>query len=94
MRVVKSGKSFVLGVCLGLFIAGCAATSQYTYYVIDPVHAKLLGHEPKDDLPLAVCEPTDQNKAPCVGLKIEEYTKILQDMADLKDRLIACEGHS
>lgn len=81
---------------LGVALVSCSALS-YKFYGYDlPVVAyeqgKLLGPEPKDDLPFKQCEKTETNQAPCVVLFQSEWRKVQRDLVELTARLKACES--
>lgn len=89
-------RSFALGMFAALVLIGCVG-AQYRFYTLDVPgwNGTLKAHNPKDDLTLKTCEPTDADKAPCFVLMSDEYYKILRDLRDTQERLKACEsGHA
>ena len=84
---MKKSYFFVLAICL----FSCAGTN-YPYYVISPIDNKLLGKEPKDDLPLdKVCTPTIGNNAPCIAQMNDVFFKQKQELLELRKALDECQ---
>lgn len=90
-------KTFFTGVLAGIFLTGCLATTfPYKFYSLDAdsYEGKLLGPEPKFDLPLSICKPTDTDKLKCLVVKQEEYLRMKQDYLQLLLDLQACQSAS
>jgi hypothetical protein len=87
-------KRFILGAFSGVFLCACAATTfPYKYYALkaDSYEGSLLGPKPEDDLPLSVCAPTAQDKAPCITVRRAEFLRIKSEYLDLIEQLQACQ---
>lgn len=85
---------FILGFVLGVALLGCtAAVFPYKYYALDAdiYTGYLRGEKPADDLELSVCEPTANDKAPCVVLRTETLLKMKLDYKEMQNRLRKCE---
>lgn len=89
MRTQMAFTSMVLIVLLG-----CAATWPYLdrEYVLDTQTQTLKAHNPKNDLPLKVCDSDDQIHDKCHVLDRETYRALRKDYQDMKKRLEACEA--
>lgn len=86
---------FIGGMLLGATLFGCAgATFSYKYYALDAdnYNGFMRGPKPVDDLPLSICMPTMQDKAPCVVLKTSDLIKLKTDYKDMQNRLQKCGG--
>lgn len=81
---------FMLGLGLGLVLVSCGSTG-YTYYVLKYREGKLNARNPKDDLPISICDDTARSKANCYVILRDEKIKIERDIIELRERLKACE---
>ena len=88
--MVRLFRLFALGTGFGLVLISCASFS-YQYYGLDLPNQKLLGPTEKEDKPLTVCNPNDTANFPCVVLFQDEFFKLAQENAELKERLKDCE---
>lgn len=91
-------KYYFLGVvsCALVFI-GCGATFSYRYYGLveaDFTKGRLLGPDPKDDLPFEVCAPTPGDVSPCTIIKTKDFLNLKRDYKDLQNKLKRCEQGS
>lgn len=86
-------KKFYL-VLLALIVVGsCASGVTYTRFVIDPVNDKLLAHDPKDDLPLALsCAADEHDKAKCIGMLRTEFFKMETELLETRQALSDCQA--
>jgi hypothetical protein len=91
-------KSYFAGLGSALFgmliLNACASFGfPYKYYAMDAdnYHGALRGPKPKDDLDLALCAPTESNKAPCIVMFTKDYLNLKKEYLDLGNRLIECE---
>lgn len=82
--------NFTLGLLLGVALMACAGF-QYRYYTLDLSSQKLLGQSEGDDLPITICNPQADVKAPCVVMKEDEFFKMRRDFNQMFERLKACE---
>lgn len=74
--------------------SSCSAADYKTYGInADQTGAVIsyLAKEPKDDLPPSVCAPRANVQFPCRMIEVDEYAKALRDLAELNERLRACE---
>jgi len=79
---------------LFITLLACGTTFSYKWYGIElPDYSKgnLIGEKPKDDLPIKVCEPDDQEKGKCVVLLVDEFDRLKSDYIGLQNRLKECE---
>lgn len=86
--------SFCLGFLSCFLLISCAGLFTYKYYgmqLADYREGKLLGPNPKDDLPISVCQPTEQDKGPCVVMLREAFFSMKKDFEQTKNNLIKCE---
>lgn len=84
-----------LGALFTLLFIGCAgAVFPYKYYALDAdtYNGFLRGPDPKDDLHLAICTPTEQDRAPCLVVKSAVLLQMKMDYKDLFQRLKKCES--
>lgn len=94
--MVKQGKTFAAGMLLGCVLAGCAGFA-YRNYGLEGVRyeeGKLLGDEPKDDLPFSDCAPTQHDPHPCVVMfkrGVSGYDALKLEFDDRQNRLESCE---
>jgi hypothetical protein len=83
------------GIAIAFFmictLGSCAAAFPYKFYGIVPSTSTLLGPDPKQDLPLSLCEPDDEAKGKCVVLFREEFERLMADYVSTKERLKQCE---
>jgi hypothetical protein len=90
------GLKFKHGLAIGVLIPlGCASVPfPYKYYELDAKDyaGQLIGAKPSDDLPLSICEPTAQDKHPCMVLKTSEVLRMKADYKILEDELRACQS--
>lgn len=87
-------KDFGLGLIAGLCLFGCAgAAFPYRYYALDAesYSGSLRGPEPKDDISLLECRPSDSDKAPCMVMRTDSFLKVKLEYKDMQDKLKACE---
>ncbi len=78
-----------------IVFVGCAGYRfPYKYYALDADHydGHLRGPKPIDDLPLASCEPTAANKAPCITIYTDEFLRLKTDLTDTKNQLQKCQA--
>lgn len=77
-----------------IVLLGCAATWPYLdrEYVLDTQAQVLRAHDPKNDLPLKVCDSDDQTHDKCRVFDRETYRALRKDYQDMKKRLEACEA--
>ena len=75
-----------------LALIGCAATWPYPERVLSVQEGLLKGPEPKDDLPLSVCDPDEVSQAQCYVMLREEYRAMRKDYNNLKVRLKELEA--
>lgn len=85
-------KQQIFTLAIFLVLLGCAATWPYPEYVLDREGGMLRAHDPKDDLPLKVCDPNEISKANCYVILRETYRALRKDYNDVKTRLEACEA--
>lgn len=95
--MMRSLFTLCLGVMLGACVTGHGSQpipelKNYPHYVLEPNSGMLLGKEPKDDLPVSVCAADATSKAKCDVMMHDVFTQLLKDMADYRERLIACEA--
>lgn len=88
-------RQILLGVVVGVLVAGCAGAG-YRYYnlqIPDGCYQDgvLLGPKPKDDRPLTECRPGEHDKAPCMVFKTDEGFRLLSDLDRCLERLKGCE---
>lgn len=86
-------KHFLIGVLCATTLAACAANS-YKYYTLDLESydkGHLRGPDPKKDLPISRCTPTEGNKSPCFVMLDTELERALADLARLRAKLRECE---
>jgi hypothetical protein len=83
-------------IVVGFLLAGCVSASyaHYNLQLPDGCYrdGKLLAHNPKDDLPLTVCQPDAGNKMKCVTLLSSVYERQLIDLSNCQLDLNACES--
>lgn len=86
-------KQTVIPGLLLLAIIGCGATFSYRHYGLDArsYDGSLLGPDPKQDLPLKVCEPDAVSTGKCMVMLAAEFYRLKADYLDMANRLIACE---
>ena len=72
---------------------GSCSSFPYKHYGLDAAsyEGSLSGPEPKDDLPLSVCTPTEQEQGKCMVMLREEFYRMKQEYEDMQKRLKACE---
>lgn len=91
MKKTKSTIVFAMLIAMAALIS-CASTElQYRYFVLRSKEQKLNAKDPKDDLPLSICDDTPESKAQCYVIRRDEFSKILRDLAEKDQRLKACE---
>ena len=83
-------RKFILGLGLGLVLVSCASFN-YTVYVLKYREGKLNAKDPKNDLPISICDDTPQSKANCYVMLRADYMQIRADYIELQRRLKACE---
>lgn len=86
-------KHFLLGFAACLLLVGCAGFA-YHYYGLEGVtytNGKLLGPKPQDDLPFSNCEPTAQDKHPCVVMFAKDFFAFKLDYEDTQQKLKECQ---
>ncbi len=84
----------VLTLIAFLFAACASAGYAYRYYGLEQVNyteGKLLGPEPKLDLPFSACAPDDGMKHKCIVMFADELFRAKQDFEDTKQKLKECE---
>ena len=74
-----------------LLLAACASAFPYKWYGIDPGAGILLGKIESEDLPLTVCSADQNQKGKCAVILIDEFDRLRNDYAAMKERLKACE---
>lgn len=84
-------KGFAIAIFMLTTLGSCAAAFPYKFYGIVPSTSTLLGPDPKQDLPLSLCEPDDEAKGKCVVLFREEFERLMSDYISTKERLKQCE---
>lgn len=86
-------RGFILGLFLGLTLVACASF-PYRHYVLHYRQGVLSAHDPKDDLPISVCDDTIRSKANCWVMLEADFTQLQKDMIEQKKELDACQkGH-
>lgn len=80
---------FMLSVVM--LLVSCAGAFPYKWYGIDPDAGVLFGKTNKEDLPLTVCAPDQTQKGKCAVILIDEFDRLRNDYAAMKERLKACE---
>lgn len=92
--VLKSHKGFAIGVFFGLITSCAAVTFPYKYYGMsaESYKGKLLGPTEKDDLDLAMCEPTTADMSPCTVMTSAAYMALKQDYVDKVSQLNNCQS--
>ena len=85
-------------VLAAMLIGGLGSCSSFPYrhYGLDAksYEGQLLGPEPKDDLPLTVCQPDEQTKGKCIVVLAAEWFRLRQEYESMLARLKACEEQS
>ncbi len=80
---------------IGFLLAGCVSASyaHYNLQIADGCYhdGKLLAHDPRDDLPLSVCQPDAANKMKCVTLLSAVYQRQLMDQSNCEHDLAECQ---
>lgn len=88
-------RDLLYGICIGAALATASCASfAFKYYGLDGVSyadGKLLGPEPKDDLPFSRCEPDPGDKGKCVVMFGSEFFALKLDYQDTKNKLKRCE---
>ena len=75
-----------------LGVLSCASANfNYKWYGIDPEAQKLLGPTEQQDLPISICQGTEQQQGKCAVFLVEEFERLRTDYIQLKLRLKACE---
>ena len=88
-------KGFALGVFCCIVLFGCTGFSV-KYFGLDSVdysRGKLLGPEPKDDMPFYACAPTDARHK-CVVMFSNDFFKFKQEFIDMQNKLKECEANN
>lgn len=82
----------LLGIALGAVVSACA-TFPYRYYTLDAQSflGSLRGPEPKDDLSLERCKPTEADKSPCVVIFTKDFLQLKLEHLNLQNELEACQ---
>ncbi len=92
----KVAKGFYLGFFC-CFVLSCAtAAFNYKYYGMNLAQykdGKLLGPEPKDDLPFERCAPTEADKGPCVVMFREDFFNMKEAYLRNEQALLDCQGN-
>lgn len=83
-------RNIALGILVSLLFVSCTSRS-YNYYVLRYREGRLNAHDPKDDLPISVCDDTVQSKANCYVVLRAEYIKIQSDLIEYRRQLAACQ---
>lgn len=85
-------RSFSLGFICCLFLMGCMGFS-YRYYglSIASYTGTLLGPREQDDKNFLTCEPTSDNKSPCVVMYTSDFLALKTDYLDIQNQLNACQ---
>lgn len=86
----------LLAITLQVVFFACAGAT-YKYYFLDLPDGcyrsgMLLGHTPKDDLPLTECQPEEGNKAKCYVYKATDRERLMSDLTTCQVDLKACQG--
>jgi hypothetical protein len=81
---------------VGFILAGCVSASYATYNLSFPSDGcykdgKLLAHDPKNDLPLTVCQPDASSQMKCTVLQTTVYEQEQIDESNCQQDLIACQ---
>lgn len=81
-----------LGIAIGAVVSACASVFPYKYYSLDAesFFGSLRGPEPKDDLSLMLCKPTENDKAPCMVLFTKDLLSLKLEFLNLQNELEAC----
>jgi len=87
-------KPMIAGIALTAAAMSCASSFPYKYYGIWPSRDTLLAADPKNDLPLNLCEPDDSVKGKCVVLFVDQFDRLLADYISMKERLSKCEKNA
>jgi len=93
MGSLKPKWAFLAGWWVCLILVGCAGFT-FRYYGLEGVRyedGKLLGAEPKDDLPFSACAPDGRVKQKCVVMFVSEFFKLKTDYEDTKEQLKQCQ---
>jgi hypothetical protein len=72
-------------------VSSCASTFPYKWYGIDPAKGVLLGKTEVEDIPLTNCQGNESQKGKCAVMLVDEFDRLRNDYATLKERLKACE---
>lgn len=86
-------RRFFGGALFSLMVCSCAGFA-YHYYGMDGVSYKdgvLLGPNPKDDIPFTRCEPSSNDKHPCVVMFAKEFFALKLDYMDTQTKLSDCQ---
>ncbi len=85
----------IYGLVVGVLLSCCAGAGYRFYNIAIPDgcyrDGLLVAHDPKDNLPLEICKPTDHDHGPCVVMQTFEHTRLEEDLDRCTTRLIACE---
>ena len=83
-------RKFILGLGMGLILTACASF-DYNVFVLRYKEGKLNSKDPKNDLPISICDDTPQSKANCYVLLRADYIQVRSDFIEMQRRLKACE---
>ncbi len=67
---------------IGMLGLSCAHRPKYPIYVLRYKEGKLNAHNPKDDLPISVCDDTAQSKANCYIILRGDYIRLMRDFTE------------
>lgn len=89
-------RAFFLGCVFSLSLVVACGSFPYKWYTMDLDDecystGMLRGPDPKDDLSMVVCAPSQQNQAPCIAMLLAEFEKLKAERDALLERLKACE---
>lgn len=84
---------FAMGGLLVLFGCGAAAKFQYKYFVLEAkdYRGTLKGPQPKDDLSLELCKPSQGKAGPCITVLKDEFLRIKSDYLNISQQLQDCQ---
>lgn len=83
--------TFIFGT--GAVIIACTTGFNYRFYGLraESYEGTLLGSKPAEDVALKRCEPDAAQKGKCLVIFVDEYERLLSDVATLQEQLKACQ---